>query len=153
MFITAEHHALSSFAVVDKYAVYDEDGRIHIGRTIRRFMDLNHIKYKGISDSIGMSRGGFSHLMDSKFIGTDRLHQVSKVLRHDFAQYLLSDETKEEIMKLKEPKAEYKPKPKKKKSPIKIVLEFSDDTDPDSPLIERLSKMIEEAQRAKDSEE
>jgi hypothetical protein len=155
MFITAQNIERYTFTSVDKYVVYDEKGGIHVGQTIRNYLDSHFMKYGSVADAIGITRGGLTRIFDQASINTVRLRQISDALNHDFFQYLLSPTTKEEIMKLKEPEAEYqrRPKPKKKKSTIKVVLEFDEDTDPDSPLIERLSKMIEEAQKAKDSEE
>jgi len=125
---------------VESYIVHDTDGTLHIGRTIRNYLDQNHIKYSRVAEDIGMTRGGFARIFEQKSINTERLHQISKKLNHDFFKYLIAQETQDEIMKASEPPQSYSVK---KKKPLKLTIEFSeDDTDPDGALVQRLNEII-----------
>lgn len=112
---------------------------MHIGKTIRKYLDDHHVKYSRLAEDIGMTRGGFARIFDQVSINTERLGQISKNLNHDFFKYLLLPSTQEAIMKSTEPRAEYKTE----KKPIKVTLQFDDgDPDVDSPLILKLNEII-----------
>jgi hypothetical protein len=138
---TAIHSVLTKFASVDNYAVYDK-GKLHLGATIRNFLDQHHIRYTGFAKEIGMSRGGVHKIFEQSSINTERLQQISRVLKHDFFKYLIDASTVNELGSVKEPEPEY---PKKKTQKRVIVINFDDD-DPenDADLFKRLSKYIQD---------
>lgn len=126
---------------MNKYASYTEKGKIHLGETIKKYMDENHIRYSSIAKEIGITRGGLTNLLKKESLDSMRIQQLSKALKHDFFKYLLQPETQEEILRASESEAEYKKKPKPKRRKITLIID--DDESEDSPLMKRLSEFIE----------
>ncbi len=87
MFTTAIHKRPLSFTAVNKHAVHDEEGRLHIGETIRAYLSRQRITATDFADKIGLSRGGLNHIFTQRGINTERLEQISRISGHDFFRY------------------------------------------------------------------
>jgi hypothetical protein len=141
VYSSSKHIVRHNFTVVDNYAVFTAEGTLHIGKTIRKYLDDHHVKYSRFAEDIGMTRGGFARTFDQMSINTERLAQISNKLGHDFFKYLLQPTTQEQLIKASDPAAAYQPE--KKKKPLKVTLQFDDgDPDMDSPLILKLNEII-----------
>lgn len=79
------HKRPLSFTGVNNYTVY-EDGQVHIGNTIRRFLRDNRITVTSFADEVGLTRGGLNHILAQRFISTDRLEIICKVTGYNFFQ-------------------------------------------------------------------
>lgn len=117
MLTTSAPSVHRSFTVVD-YAVL-ENGQLHIGKTIKKFLVANRYSYQWLADEIFITKSGVSELLRKPTIQTERLHQISRSTGHDFFKYF-SLELGEGVVS-EEQAAYHKPKRKK------IVLEIEND--------------------------
>lgn len=107
-----------------KYLVRDIDGNVHIGETIKSYLESNGISYTHMADKIGISRGGFYQIMAKPHITTDRLLQISEATNHNFFRYYVRELLEEDRrhMAVGEPEEPYERAPKR----TKIILEMED---------------------------
>lgn len=112
-----------SFTSVDNYAVYEE-GHLHIGRSIRRFLNENRITIVDFADMIGLTRGGANHILKHRFVSTDRLEVICRALDYNFFQLFAMeyDSTKTPERMVGEPEVVY-PKQPPKRSKITLEIE------------------------------
>ena len=60
---------------------------VHIGKKIREVLDKSSLTVVDFARRINLSRDGAYKIFAKKFIDTDQLSQISKVLDHDFFSY------------------------------------------------------------------
>jgi len=91
---------------------YDDDGRIHIGETIRQYLDAHSMKHASFARLLDMTRGGFARILRERSINTERLQQISEISGHNFFQYFhASDDSLNNQMH--EPQMLYESKPRR----------------------------------------
>lgn len=120
--LTTVHNSVShSFTPVENYVQYDGHRRLHIGATVREYLEQNDTRYSGFADKIGMSRAGLYNIFKDRHISTDRLEKICQVTGHNFFQYFADLYSTPDMQVVKESTAEYQ-KPAKQK----IVLDLED---------------------------
>jgi transcriptional regulator with XRE-family HTH domain len=124
----AEQSVPYSFTGVENYVQYTAQGKVHIGKTIRHYMDENGLRFSSFADRIKISRSGLYNIFGSASIDTDRLLAISRVSGHNFFKYYseLLEESDPPLELVKEEKQPYEPKKER------IILDFED-----GELIER----------------
>lgn len=120
MFRTANHSDLLIFTAVN-YAVFDSDGNVHIGFTLKTYLKHHHITYDEMSRRLNMSLTGVSSMVARNTIDTGRLIQICESLKHDFFQYF-SINIQDVVVR--EPGSTYEVGQAKK--PKKLILEIED---------------------------
>jgi len=108
MYTATVHQRRSNFTHVNSYTVYDEQGHLHLGRTIRNYLSRNRITSTEFSAKIGLTRGGLTHLLAQRGMNTERLEQISKVLDYDFFK-VFSGKVDDDLKVVHEPAATYEP--------------------------------------------
>ena len=127
MLRTSIHQRPLSFTSVNNYAVY-EDGQLHIGHTIRRFLREIKMTITHFADEVGITRGGLNHILAQRFISTDRLEIICKVAGYNFFRVFADEFDKSIGLKIRtfgEPEQIY-PAPKPKPVRSRIVLDLED---------------------------
>lgn len=139
MFTTEIHSVQCSFTGVDKYISADENGRVHIGGTIRNFLNKNKITISQFADRVGLTRGGMNHILQQRHINTERLEIISHVANHNFFQYFCEERTEE--MQIQDTSAAYEKNPRRSRVVLdiedgKVVGQHEEDADPIGRILE-----------------